>query len=81
MSAIRPQLPQTATPSARPSAASDATRAAQRAFFQAALTGAAPAEAPHARPSAPAVRVTPLQTDAPPPERVLRPGSLLDIKV
>lgn len=63
---IRPPVP------VAPQAAPEARRAAQAAFFQAAL-GATPAPAP-SRPKIP-------DPDAAPPERILRPGSLLDIKV
>lgn len=85
-----PSLPATTAPSA-----GDARSAAQRAFFQAALTKAgatAPASAPTraAAPQAtsasravqPAVtRVTNETTAQPQPTRILRPGSIVDIKV
>jgi hypothetical protein len=65
-----------ATAPARPEA-----RAAQRAFFQAAVTrAAAPASAEPVRSVEAAQRVI-RDADAPRPERLLRPGSLLDIKV
>jgi hypothetical protein len=67
------QLPATAP--ARPEA-----RAAQRAFFQAAVAQAAPASAEPVR-SVHAAQRVPRDPDAPRPERLLRPGSLLDIKV
>jgi hypothetical protein len=56
-----------------------ARSAAQRAFFEAAA-GRATATA---EPAAPAAHVQKVPTALPadPPERVLRPGSLLDIKV
>ena len=67
--------------------ASEAARAAQRAFFQAALgrtqATAAPAPTPlraetiNVRTTAPAPSPEPAQ----PGDRILRPGSLLDIKV
>ena len=58
--------------------------AAQRAFFQAALSGTAPATA--AAEPAPTPRAAPVQrvmTETPKeaPTRILRPGSLLDIRV
>ena len=58
--------------------------AAQRAFFQAALNGTAPTTA--AAEPAPAPRAAPVQrmmTETPTeaPTRILRPGSLLDIRV
>ena len=79
MNPIRPnvQLPATTARPVRPE-----TRAAQKAFFQAALGAAAPASAATAEPiraAAPAARSRP-QPDAE-PQRYLRPGSLLDIKV
>lgn len=61
----------------------EGVRAAQRAFFQAALQGVQPAAPTRAAPTArPAATVQP-QTTAPAaePQRYLRPGSLLDIKV
>lgn len=60
-----------------------ARAAAQRAFFEAALgkapAAAAPAPAPVAQASAPVQR-TPGPAAAK-PEKILRPGSLLDIRV
>lgn len=90
MADIRPAssgLPQQAAP-ARP--ASEARTAAQRAFFQQALgQAAAPAATPVTAPAAPVrsqttvaptrVVETPVQGEA--PQRYMRPGSLLDIKV
>ncbi|WP_174301452.1 hypothetical protein [Caulobacter sp. S45] len=61
-------------------ARSEAVKAAQRAFFQAALDGVAPAAAVQPR-ITPAVKVQPTGSDTTPPSRLLRPGSLLDIKV
>ena len=60
--------------------------AAQRAFFQAALSGTAPATAAAAAELAPTPRAAPVQrvmTETPKeaPTRILRPGSLLDIRV
>jgi hypothetical protein len=79
---IRPGFPQTAAPIQRP----DTTpNAGQRAFFQAALGGQQQAAATQAAAN-PITRPHPMgrvPTDLPaePPERFLRPGSLLDIKV
>ena len=76
MNPIRPnlQLPVTTARPVRPE-----TRAAQKAFFQAAVTGAPAARAEPIRAPAPAARTGP-QPD-PEPQRYLRPGSLVDIKV
>jgi len=72
---------------AQPAGRDAAVKAAQRAFFNAALTqAAAPAgvrrqtEEP-ARPAAAISRTTMDAASGAPPDRVLRPGSLLDIKV
>lgn len=87
---IRPNLPLPipARTNAPAGGASEAARAAQRAFFSQALNAA---QAPE--PIAPTAAVTPVvrQAAAPavekaiipdqPPERPLRPGSLLDIKI
>ena len=79
---IRPGVPQTAQPIQRPD---PARTAGQRAFFEAALGGQQQAAAtqaaanPISRPH-PMGRV-PTDLPADPPDRVLRPGSLLDIKV
>lgn len=77
-------------PATRPqnAARSEAIRAAQKAFFDAAMNQApAPAVAPvraQARPAA-VQSAAPVQTAAAPsteqPQRYLRPGSRLDIKV
>jgi hypothetical protein len=81
VSTIRPANLQPASPVARPV---DAARlAAQKAFFEVALGKAAPAAAPvatvAAAPAAPVQRMP--EPDAPKPQRLLRPGSLLDIRV
>ena len=72
-------------PQARAPDRSEAAKAAQRAFFQAALNGVAPVAAAQPRSAqptvSPAVAVQPARADGPPPSRLLRPGSLLDIKV
>ena len=73
-------------PSTRPTtpARSEAAIAAQRAFFQAALSqtqAVAPVTAAPTPPR-PVTRVIPSRAaDDEPPERFMRPGSLLDIKV
>ncbi len=80
MSPIRPNFP---LPVAQPRPVRPDTRAAQRAFFEAAMTRTA-ASAPAApvepvRPAAAAARTAPDASAQ--PQRYLRPGSLLDIKV
>lgn len=79
MPTIRPHLPQAPQPAASP-----ARTAAQRAFFDAAVGKAAAAPAPSAPPRAetpaPAAVVAPA-APAEAPRKILRPGSLLDIKV
>jgi hypothetical protein len=84
---ITPSLTPTPGPAARPMnpARAEAAMAAQRAFFQAALTGAEmPAPVPPARTEAKAVaeptRAREVVKDLP-EGRILRPGSLVDIKV
>lgn len=57
-----------------------APNAAQKAFFQAAMGQAQPAAAQASAQVAPVHRV-PTVLPADPPQRVLRPGSLLDIRV
>lgn len=83
MTSIRPPFPtapQPATDPARP-----ARTAAQRAFFEAALgkaaaSQAAPAPAASAPPPAPVeTRAAAAPSEA--PRKILRPGSLLDIRV
>jgi hypothetical protein len=80
---IRPGMPP-AQPAS--SSGADAARlAAQRAFFQQAMgrpAAAAPAAAQTPTP-APAMRTVELRpaVDAEPPAKILRPGSLLDIRV
>ena len=91
MTPIRPNA--FPTPTAQPSPADAARSAAQRAFFDAAMgRSAAPASqaAPVAAAQAPvfAPSTAPVQRaeirpapNAEPPTRLLRPGSLLDIRV
>lgn len=79
-------------PGARPTSTprAEAVRAAQRAFFETALAGEMAGAAP-VRAASPAVPVAPvaparevraaIDPSASLPERPLRPGSLLDIKV
>ncbi|CAN5716739.1 hypothetical protein BH11PSE1_BH11PSE1_29250 [soil metagenome] len=79
---IRPGFPQATAPVHRPDPARNAS---QRAFFQAALGGQQQAAATEAIAN-PITRAHPLgripaDLPAEPPERFLRPGSLLDIKV
>ena len=84
MNPIRPNYP---LPVAQPRPVRPEARAAQRAFFEAAVNRAA-ATAPAAstapvdpvRPAAAASRTVRDETQ-PQPQRYLRPGSLLDIKV
>ena len=89
MSAIRPGLPATTLPVP---GESGRARQAQSAFFRAAMEAAspaAPASAAAAPPTTPAVR--PVQTSqnasqgashsSAEPTRLLRPGSLLDIRI
>lgn len=83
MNPVRPN-PFAAAPQAQPARPIDPARAAaQRAFFEAALgKAAAPSAAPaqaHSQ-AAPAPPRTP-EVGAPKPEKILRPGSLLDIRV
>lgn len=80
MSAIRPGLPLPTPPSGETGRA----RQAQSAFFRAALDQVAPAA--QARPTTPpaptpSVRTVTAAQTAPEPARMLRPGSLLDIRI
>ena len=75
MSAIRPDLPATTTPQAVPAG----VRNAQAAFFRAAMADVQ-ASQPQ-RPQAVQPQVTQTTTRASEPERAVRPGSLLDIRV
>jgi hypothetical protein len=73
---------------AQPAARAEAVKAAQRAFFNSALvqaqapaaTRSAVAAAPAPQPQTTRLNATVVQ-DAAPPDRILRPGSLLDIRV
>lgn len=88
MTAVRPpSWPTVQTPNP---GSGGARSAAQRAFFDAALTRAAPMAAPvpvaeaRQEPAPAAVKVQTVRVDASggePPTRILRPGSLLDIRV
>ena len=73
---VPPQTPRPAT--------ADACVAAQRAFFEAAMgqarAAAAPQTPPTAKPAQPALQPTRAEPVAA-PERLARPGSLLDIRV
>lgn len=82
--AMTPQQAATARPAADP-----ARTAAQRAFFQAAMGGVEAPTTPKPRPVDPtqsAGRFTPQASQRAaipdePPQRILRPGSFIDIKV
>ncbi|WP_068878258.1 MULTISPECIES: hypothetical protein [unclassified Phenylobacterium] len=88
MTTIRPNLyPQT---QARPQSQDSGKLAAQRAFFDAlgqAQRSSAPSAPPAtaaataATPSATAARVEPSAAPTDPAQKILRPGSLLDIRV
>ncbi|MDP3852192.1 hypothetical protein [Phenylobacterium sp.] len=79
MSTVRPPIfPQTQTPS---QGVQPSRNPGQRAFFEAAMGRAAPqAQAAMAAP-APLAQKIPVNLPADPPEKILRPGSLLDIRV
>jgi hypothetical protein len=94
VSTIRPtHLPPQPQGQPASGAMNDAKAAAQRAFFQAALGGTAkPAQTPaqttvsaHAAAPPPTVFAQPVQRMPDPaaeqPQKILRPGSLLDIRV
>ena len=80
MSSIRPPIFPTQQQPAQGAGA--AKGSAQRAFFEAAFGRPAAAQATAApqAPAAPAQKV-PVDLPADPPQKILRPGSLLDIKV
>ena len=93
VTAIRPPFP-TPTPAAPQGVQGQARNAAQKAFFEAALRRAAPAQAPvqatrTAQTAEVQVRATPVREIPQPtrtasdeaPQKILRPGSLLDIRV
>ncbi|MBE7218678.1 MAG: hypothetical protein INR64_09430 [Caulobacteraceae bacterium] len=67
----------------RGAARAESVRAAQAAFFQAALQETAPPSARGDTPVKPASAASRMAFDpsAPQPERFLRPGSLVDLKV
>ena len=87
MTAVRPPFPGSAQPLPNAQRQDAGRTAAQRAFLQAALQSQAPARSPQAASQpAPAVSAQPVQrvpTALPdePPQKILRPGSLLDIRV
>lgn len=84
MADIRNIAGQVPAPRAQPqSVRSETIRAAQRAFFEAALSGTAssPAAQPQPTPLRTTASATVQRADATPPNRILRPGSLVDIKV
>lgn len=85
MSTIRPPIFPTPQPPAQ--GAAPARNTAQRAFFEAAMgrPAAAPAQ-PQVQAQAPAQPAAPVQRmpaslPAEPPQKILRPGSILDIRV
>ncbi|WP_312161296.1 hypothetical protein [Phenylobacterium sp.] len=81
MSTIRPPIFPTPQPQAQ--AAAPVRNPAQRAFFEAAMgRPAAPAQQAQApaQPAATAQRM-PASLPAEPPQKILRPGSILDIRV
>jgi hypothetical protein len=83
MSAIRPGLP---LPTPLPGGEAGRARQAQSAFFRAALDQAAPAARTQPTIAAPTPAPRPVQASqapetAPEPTRILRPGSLLDIRI
>lgn len=86
--AIRPFIPPVVSPHATPSARPTAdARAAQRAFFQQVVGDQTPVRAAPAVPvQAAAVQAQPVRDRIRPipeekPERIMRPGSFVDIKV
>lgn len=84
MTAVRPPIFPVAPQPAAPARADAARSAAQKAFFDMAMGKAAtaPAQASTATPSAaPATLQRIPDAGAEKPEKILRPGSLLDIRV
>jgi hypothetical protein len=71
-----PQWPAVRTPTT-PAPKADARADAQRAFFQAAMAGGEPV-APRAAPKAVDLKI---QLPDAQPEKILRPGSFVDIRV
>jgi hypothetical protein len=81
LSVIRPNLPPVPGPQTPAAQLDQAKLAAQRAFFAAALGRAGPAAEPApAATAAPAPRSN-LEPTSEAPRKILRPGSLLDIRV
>jgi hypothetical protein len=83
---VRPTNLPVQAPASQAGGADAAKAAAQRAFFQAALGGAAKPAAPQAQATTtPTVFAQPVQRIPDPkaeaPTKILRPGSLLDIRV
>lgn len=80
MSTVRPPIFPTSQQPAQ--GASPARGAAQRAFFEAAMGRPATAQSPaqENRAEAPVQKI-PVNLPAEPPQKILRPGSLLDIRV
>lgn len=84
MSTIRPPI--FPTPQPQPQATAPVRNPAQRAFFEAAMGRPAAAQAQvqaQAQPQAPAAPAHRMPAALPdePPQKILRPGSLLDIRV
>lgn len=80
MSTVRPPInPQVQVPA---QGVQPSRNPGQRAFFEAALGKTAPQTTPAmAAPAAAPVQKIPASLPADPPERILRPGSLLDIRI
>ena len=80
MSTVRPPIfPQAQAPN---QGVQPSRNPGQRAFFEAALGKTAPQAAPAmAAPAAAPVQKIPTSLPVDPPEKILRPGSLLDIRV
>jgi hypothetical protein len=81
LSVIRPNLPPAPGPQATAPQLDQAKLAAQRAFFAAALARTAPAAQAQPAPTAAAGPGTSLERPAEAPRKILRPGSVLDIRV
>jgi len=88
LAALNPIRPSALPPTHQPQQGTDASKAAaQRAFFQAAFGGTQAPAAPQAvqasataAPAQPAQRM-PAAAPAEAPQKILRPGSLFDIRV
>ena len=79
MSTVRPPIfPQAQVPG---QGVQPSRNPGQRAFFEAALGKTAPQAQAVAAPAAAPAQKIPTSLPADPPEKILRPGSLLDIRV